>query len=333
MKTKLIRFHRFGRSYHLAVKTAKDLKHVLTLDKAHWVATGAPTTSNFDPVFLDLIDTDNNKRVMCFEIRDAIDWLLNILQNHASIIDGSTILTLDDIDKNNPDGECIFEAATKIVSQAETANAQSITLEQAREIKKKIESTPVSEAGVVLPEAFKDTDIRQFAQDIIDTLGGVPHPDGKNGVNKEKLETFIEQGRAYLEWHTQGATTKDNATSDIMPMGDKTAEAYKIYIQLRAKINQYFAQCKSVSFDPRIEDHIQPNTARLEAVNFNEPTAINAVLRDMPLAHPNKDRLLHLDGLLNLSYTGPDRPTHNAGYSTDTPFKLQNIDRRSIANR
>jgi hypothetical protein len=40
---KLVKFDRFGRSYHLSIKTAEDLELVLDLNEAHWVATGAPT--------------------------------------------------------------------------------------------------------------------------------------------------------------------------------------------------------------------------------------------------------------------------------------------------
>ncbi|MCK4627318.1 MAG: hypothetical protein KAV00_18540, partial [Phycisphaerae bacterium] len=56
-------FQRFGRSQHLRIASADDLATVLELDEAHWVATGAPIeTINCDPVFLNLVDTDNNGR-------------------------------------------------------------------------------------------------------------------------------------------------------------------------------------------------------------------------------------------------------------------------------
>ena len=46
-------FDSYGRSPHLRIRSAADLEHVLALENAHWVATGAPTSSlNTDPDLL-----------------------------------------------------------------------------------------------------------------------------------------------------------------------------------------------------------------------------------------------------------------------------------------
>ena len=66
-------FKRFGRSYHLCIDHAEDLRRVLHLDEAHWVATNAPIeTLNCDPTFLGLVDTDNDGRIGCDDLIKAI---------------------------------------------------------------------------------------------------------------------------------------------------------------------------------------------------------------------------------------------------------------------
>ena len=86
-------FERYGRSYHLAVRNADDLRRVLELDEAHWVATNTPITSmNCDPVFLDLLDTDDNHRIMCRELKDGITWLFSVLRNTDGVTSGSRSL-------------------------------------------------------------------------------------------------------------------------------------------------------------------------------------------------------------------------------------------------
>ena len=67
--SKRMTFKRFGRSHHLRIRSAEDLAAAAVLDEAHWVATGAPIdTINCDRTFLELFDTDNNGRLMCFEV-------------------------------------------------------------------------------------------------------------------------------------------------------------------------------------------------------------------------------------------------------------------------
>jgi len=87
-------FKRFGRSYHLRIQTAEDLRAVLDLNEAHWVATAAPIeTINCDATFLKLVDTDHNGRILCYELKDAIAWLLKTLCDTRGVSAGSTTLS------------------------------------------------------------------------------------------------------------------------------------------------------------------------------------------------------------------------------------------------
>ena len=103
-------FQRFGSSYHLHIRNTDDLKCVLELGEALWVATGAPTDSmTCDPVFLDLLDTDDNKRIMCFELKNAIKWLLDSLVDYSGINKASTAVALDAINAETEDGKKIIQ--------------------------------------------------------------------------------------------------------------------------------------------------------------------------------------------------------------------------------
>ena len=83
-----ITFQKFGKSRHLLIESWEDTENVLQVNEALWVATGAPIPSlNCDPTFLDLVDTDGNSRIMCFEIENAIGWLLRCLKDRSGITD------------------------------------------------------------------------------------------------------------------------------------------------------------------------------------------------------------------------------------------------------
>ncbi|KPK99904.1 MAG: hypothetical protein AMK75_06185, partial [Planctomycetes bacterium SM23_65] len=92
-------FVRYGRSYHLKIETAQDLDRILELNEAHWVATGAPVdTLGCDPFFLSHVDSDRNGRILCYEVKDAIRWLNDVLRDRRGVTDRRTSLRLGAID-------------------------------------------------------------------------------------------------------------------------------------------------------------------------------------------------------------------------------------------
>ena len=288
-------FQRYGRSCHLQIRSSADLQHVLARDAALWVATGTPTDAiHADPVFESYIDTDNNKRVMCFEIKDAIAWMLKHLSDTRGVDASSPVLDLDHIDVSHESGKRLLTEARKILSQVGSADTGRLALEQVRKIKAKIESTPVSESGVVLPEATNEPSLQAFINDIIKTVGGVPHPAKKDGITQEKLEAFLEQAKAHLDWRSQGAVPDGKAKTEIMPLGQRTPRAYDVYARLRDKIDQFFAQCHAITFEPRAAAHVRASEERLKAADLNDPKAVEALLRDSPLADPRTDGSLFL---------------------------------------
>jgi len=298
-----VRFQRFGRCYHLRIADAGDLLHVLELDEALWVATGAPIdTINCDGTFLKWVDTDHNGRIMCFEVKDAIRWLTGVLSDLTGVTEADTTLHLDAINTDHAHGRRILASASKMLDRLGRNNDKRITLDEVRQIKATVESTPVSEAGVVLPEAADDPHIRQFICDIIGTVGGVDHPSGKTGVGQAQLSEFLQQARQYLDWRGKGQIPPAQDKTEVMPFGADTPELFALYCRLADKIEQYFAQCEAVAFDPRTVEHIAPGTAELQAVDFQDPSAIEKLMKEASLAEPVAERVLTFDDRINLYY-------------------------------
>jgi hypothetical protein len=82
LKSKRTLFKNISQISQKEIKTIKEIRAVLNLDEALWSATGASIDAiNCDPVFARYMDSDNNSRIMCFEIREAICWTLKNLKN------------------------------------------------------------------------------------------------------------------------------------------------------------------------------------------------------------------------------------------------------------
>ena len=289
-----MRFQRFGRSLHLRIATADDLAAACRLDTAHWVATGAPVTGfNADATLLRLLDTDANGRILCFEVIQAVGWLRKVLRDRAGIAAGSTVLRLEAIDTDDEDGRRIHESASKMLASLDAAEAGEITLDQVRQIEQAVEATPVSEAGVVLPAAAEDEPIRQFIADVVATVGGAPHPSDEPGVDRAHLDEFLAQARAHLDWLARGDLGAGEAVTAIMPLGAATPAAFEAYAALKAKTDQYFAQCQAVAFEARVAARLGIADAELEALDVDDPPAIAALIRAAPLARARADGVLH----------------------------------------
>jgi hypothetical protein len=89
------RFLTLGDSNHFKIDNHSDLKALLELDEALWVATTAPcSTLKTDPVFLSLLDADQDGRLRAEEIKDGIRHLFSHLTEVSALTPGNDELAL-----------------------------------------------------------------------------------------------------------------------------------------------------------------------------------------------------------------------------------------------
>ena len=295
-------FDSYGRSHHLRITSAQDLKQVLALDEALWVATGAPVASlNFDATFLKAMDVDRNGRLMCYEVKCAIRWLLNVLEGTGGIGDESTTLTLSHLNANHPDATTIRTTALKILAELGKSESDKLALADLRRIKTQVAATPVSEAGVVVESAEQPKPVQTAIHDLVAVLGGAPHPTGKWGIDANTLKAFGEKGTAFLAWVAEGRLGR-RKTTEILPLGKATAAAWDAMQALRSKLDQYFAQCRAVAYDSRLSAHLALSEPAMTAADLDNPDAIQALLAEQPLAPPSASQSLALAGPVNATY-------------------------------
>ena len=301
-----MKFARFGRTRHLRIGGADDLAGVLDLDEAHWVATSAPVnTLRSDEAFLKLVDADGCGRIRASELEDAIVWMFDQLRDTSGVTRCSKVVKLDALNVERDEGRRIHDSAQKMLASLNRAKATEINLDEIRLIKARLEGTSVSEAGVALPEAAEEGKVRQFMTDAIATIGGAPHPSGRQGIDGEQLNQFISQARATLDWEAAVRPTDDDGTTRLLPLGDDTAAAFGLLMQLRDKIDQYFAQCEAVAFDEKLAAHLPPHDADIRQADLSDPHEVEVLVRRAPLAKPRPDRTLGLNDSINRFYAAP----------------------------
>ena len=296
-------FKNYGKSYQLRIQNAQDLEKIQVLDEAHWAATSIPINSlNCDPAFTSYVDTDQNGRIRTNEIKAAQTWLFRFLANRSRLSEGSDVLDLNDIDTSHPEGQKLRAVAKLILTNLNSPGAEKISLAQVRDVQSIMASATNNGDGIIPPEATSDSDLAQFITSVIETVGSVLDASGKAGISQEQLKIFFHEAEGYLAWKAKGAIPKGDNTTEVMPWGTETPQAYELMAGLEEKIEQYFTQCAMVEFDERAGAEMQLRQKELEGIDFTNRTMMESRIKDAPLAAPNPRSILDLEGAINPLY-------------------------------
>jgi len=300
---KRYKFDHHGHAYHLKIENVADLKLILDLDEAHWVATNAPIeTINTDPVFLQLLDEDLDGRIRTTELKKGIVWLLEHLQDTSGIKPGNKVLDIEAIQLTASQGKRIQESALKILKKRESKGRSLINLLEVRDIIKKDAEGGMDTAGMVLENAAPSEEIRKFLQDIIQTVGGEPHPSGQLGVTFEKLEQFMNEIRQYQQWLLEPQAAVEIPEAPILWLGDHTPRAYEFFSEINTKIDQFFILCDAIQLEPKIAKKLRSNSSRLSLLDLTDTESLKTFLVDSPIAWPNNESVLYFEQIINPYY-------------------------------
>ncbi len=293
-------FQRFGRAYHLRVDSPRDLRFVLSLDEALWVANSASIdTINADAVLLDYLDPNDDKRVHAQDVKEAIRWMLDRLATLDGVVEGNETLRLAAIREEDDEGRRIRLAADKILKRVGAADSEVVTLEHVRKVKKVEDDRGLSAAGIVLPAAAQDDEMRAFLEAVLGTVGGADHPGGEKGVTEDHLKAFLEEARTYLAWQKQSDLGTEGSATAVMPLGADTHAAYELLAGLRDKIDQFFSLCHAARIDPQVADRVWAPNAAPKELDLADRGALESFLIATPLARPNPNGRLDVTGELN----------------------------------
>lgn len=296
-------FKNYGGSYQLRIQDAQDLEKIQVLDDAHWAATSILIKSlNCDNVFLSYVDTDQNGRIRTDELKAAQAWLFRFLKHRNRISEGTDILNLSDIDISHPEGQKLQAAAKLILANLDSADAQEISLAQVRDVQSIMASSANNGDGIIPPQAAADPDLAQFITSVIETVGPALDVSGKPGVSEEQLKVFFDQAKSYLAWKAKGEIPKGDDSTEVMPWGAETPQAYELVASLEEKIEQYFTQCAMVRFDQRSSAQMQLRQKELEEIDFTDKSVMEERLKNAPLALPNPKGVLDFEAILNPLY-------------------------------
>ena len=296
-------FRKYGGTYQLRIHNAEDLENIQGLDEVHWAATSIPIESlNCDKVFTAYVDADKNGRIRPAEVKAAWSWLIQVLADRRCLSQGSDILRLQDIDIDHPEGQKLYATAELILNNLNMPGESEISLAQVRDVQNIMSSAANNGDGIIPPEVASSADLAEFITSIMDTIGSRMDACGKPGIGEDELKQFLHEAEAYLAWKTQGEIPEGLDGTEIMPWALDTQEAYEVVSKVEEKVDQFFAQCAFVKFDERTAAHMQLREKELEETDFSDTAKMIDRLKGSPLASPNSEGLLNLEGDINPLY-------------------------------
>lgn len=293
---------RLGGDYHLNLEDPRALVHLHALDETRWAALRAPTQSiHADPDFLRVVDLDGNGILRVADVRGATLWLLARLAGRSRLGQAVDDLALADLDQSNPEGKALHDTAEALLERLVAEDRTRLSLEQAREGMRRFVHEPINGDGVVSAVGAGDEAMAALIRDIVATLGGIPEVAGGEGVDEARLDAFLAEARAYLDWIAEARTEPNRAR--LMVLGEATPEAFDAFEAVAERIEQYYALCGWL----RVDKHaLAGGLPPLDAAALATGAATAEHLAALPLAAPTACEGLPL--------AGPYNPAHRDAF-------------------
>jgi hypothetical protein len=291
------KFFRAGGFNQVVIDTGADLLNLDQLDQKLWVALACPTTGiEFDKTTLALIDTDKDARVRAPELIAAAKWAGGLLKNPDDLLKGGATLRPGAINDTAPEGKLVANFARQVLGKTDEAE---ITFDEAAAAAATFAAKPFNGDGIVPVDSAGDDATKAVIADIIACLGAVPDASGKPGVNQAKVDQFFADAAAYSGWWK-----KAEGDVAILPLGPDTEAAHAAVEAVKAKLDDFFARCRLVAFDPRSVNGLNPDEKGYAVMGAKELTSTHADIAGLPLAQVAANAPLPLLQGVNPAWAG-----------------------------
>jgi hypothetical protein len=299
-------FFRAGGFDQVKLETGRDLLRIGELDQKLWVALACPTSGlELDPRTLQLIDTDKDGRVRAAELIAAVKLGAGNLKNPDELLEGEPTVALAAIDDSTPEGKTLLSSARQILANIGKPDATSIGIDDVGDPARIFADSKFNGDGIIT-EASADTDtLRAVVRDVIACVGSEVDRSAKPGITQEKIDAFFAEARAFADWN---AAAHANAAA-VLPLGPEATPAAVAAIEaIKPKVDDYFARCRLVAFDPRAATALNRSETEYLEIAARDLSITAAEVAGFPLATIAAGRPLPLAGAVN--------PAHAAALAT-----------------
>ncbi len=295
------KFFRAGGFDQVRFESGADLVNLPHLNQKLWAALSCPTRGvEFDIKTLDLIDLDKDGRIRAPEILAAVQWACSMVKNPDDLLRCASSMELSAINDATPEGKQLHASARQILANLGKKDATVITLDDASDTTKIFAQTQFNGDGIVPADSGGDDATKAVINDIIACLGSELDRSGKPGISQAKADAFFADAAAYSDWWKKA----EGDSANVLPLGDKTADAMGAFKAIKAKVDDYFTRCRLAAFDPRALAALNRQESEYLALAAKDMSITAAEVAGFPLARIEAGRALPLKDGVNPAWAG-----------------------------
>lgn len=300
-----------GGAIRVKIGSGEDIAHLGELDQKLWTVLSCPVEGlEFDKQTLDYLDTEKDGKIMVNEVVQAAQWLTSVIKDKDSILNGDSVLRLNNIDTSTATGKGLYNSARQILKNL-GIDKDEISLADASDSKAIFAGTKLNGDGIITALSTSDDAQKQIIADIIATVGSVEDRSGEKGVNAELIEKFYASCADWAAW---------KSSAPVMPYGERTAAAFDAYNALKDKMNDYFTRCRLVAFDTEVAKAVNVAVTDINDID-SCPIAAPKAARTLDLAAINPAWQKRFDALASLTgFSGKTEMTEADWRSVETTF-------------
>lgn len=241
------RFFRAGGFDQVKLDRIEDWQQLSNLDPKLWAALSCPVQGlEFDERTLRYLDGDQDGRVRIDEVKAAVSWALEMLQQPEVLLSGAE-LPLTAINTQHEAGQKLAASARRMLQNLGKADATALSVADTADLALIFPVHQLNGDGIITAELATQTYPEQSAvATLVSTLLnlGLSSTDrsGAPGIDRTQLETFVAEATALTEWQQAG-----KAVSTVL--GPSTAAIYPLVMALDAKVSDFFIRCQLAAYD------------------------------------------------------------------------------------
>lgn len=289
-------FSTVGGVKRVNIEKGSDLLALDQLDQKLWTALSCPVKGlEIDTKTLKLIDGNDDDQINVADILEAVKWISGLIKNPDELLAPDENFNLDEINTDTEEGKKLLASARIILKNLNLENTNTLCVEQTSDTEKIFAETPFNGDGIITEDSSADESLKAIINTIINTISSEKDRGGKQGITTEIVNEFYLQCKAYADW----LGLSENKESGILPFGYKTKEAYDAYVEVKAKIDDYFIRCNLSTYDDQTTSVLAINNGKLEDISTLNLSACMDQISDFPLAKINPTATLYLKQGLN----------------------------------
>lgn len=289
-------FSRVGGVNRVNLISGADLLALDQLDKKLWAALSCPVDGlEIDPRTLQLIDTDKDNRIRVPEVIAAVKWITSVIKDPDDLLKEESTLPLSAINNKTEEGKILLASAQQILKNLGKPKDATISVQDTSNLSGIFAETQFNGDGIITEKSTADESLKKIIAQIIDTVGSSLDRSGDQGISADQVKEFYEQCEAYSDWYKLSEDDQKN----ILPFGDKTAEAVAAFQAVEAKVNDYFLRCRLSEYDPESKEVFGLLKSQYEAFSSKELSADIEEMTALPIAKMNEKKSLPLTEGIN----------------------------------